>query len=215
MRIILLIVFFCFFCFNGFCFPNDSVKTNVKSFMIKTNPALLLPEGINFLIEYKKGNFGIETGGGYIGDGFTVRTGTKFYFREIKEHNRFTSQLYLEPLIFYRYREYGAAIYGNIDPYGLPWDWAERRPEFKATEIKNVFAFELLMGKVFLFKNFLLDLYWGTGIRYKIRIVCIECRYNDPLGSDECIPLSEIEKGTYSKGFTPTIHFGLKLGYEF
>src|ERR1035437_7496633 len=115
-KVVFTILFFCALYLKGFSFVNDTLSKKEKLIIIKTNLTLLLSPELNLMCEYKVKNFGIESGLAYNmsyigGSGFTVRAGTKFYFHKTHPHNNFVSQMYLEPLFFYRYMDYKSTIY--------------------------------------------------------------------------------------------------------
>lgn len=211
---------------------------SIPLLLFKLNPLLMFGQKeFGFMIEcHLRKYFSIEAGGGaninytYLweksrtgmiygaGEGFTLRTGMRFYSR---------SGIYFNPVFFYRHMTYHNRYYETcennpfysaqfepgIDNLGThSGDRPSIRSGDRGEENKQIFSFEALIGKEFRYGRMVVDVYGGLGVRNKYKQKKIMYNYYYGLYNTN-ISYYSPPKEEKIHGYLPTIHAGIQIGF--
>lgn len=166
-----------FACNTIFAQQQDSTLFNSR-FRIVINPLLMVSQlELGALVEYRFGSKkSVEVGGGVHPEGYTIRTGLKFYLKH---------GYYFESVFFYRHmilhHEKDLWDYtnkdtaqGHLDP-GIILTISDGDGDgflsVTAHDNKQVLATEFLVGRELHNKKNLINIYVGIGYRYKYRVL--------------------------------------------
>lgn len=169
-----IILFFCLFTFTykSTCAQQQDSVAPTNRFKININPCLMVSQlELGAMFEYRLGkHFSVEAGGGVHPEGYTIRTGLRFYFKH---------DYYFKSVFFYRHlikkSERNLWIYTNNDTaqghidtgFNLTVPAADGDGFLSVTahDNKQVFAMEFLAGRELYRRKFLVDIYFGIGYR--------------------------------------------------
>src|ERR1017187_5210520 len=174
-RIILFIFLFAF-AFNCIKAQKKDSTLFPNLFRIIINPLLMVSQlELGGLVEFPfRKKISLEAGGGIHPQGYTIRTGLRFYLRR---------RYYLNPVFFYRHlikpneRDAWAysnndTLHGHIDPKII--NLSDNIPGFlsvTAYDNKQVLATEFLVGREFYGdRRTTYNVYFGIGYRYKYKV---------------------------------------------